>query len=241
MTKLGIIGGLGPMATAYFMQLLVQMSDAKTDQEHMDTLVYSMPSIPDRTGYIIGESKENPVTQMVYCGKKLKEIGADIIAIPCITAHYFHEELEEKIGLPIINAIEETALCLEEEKVSKVGIMATDGTIKSGLFQKTLEKRGIEVVLPDIDNQKKVMSIIYDEVKAGKSVDMARFYQISAALNKQGAEAVLLACTELSLIKRDNILNGAYLDVMEVLARKAVQCCNRVRGEYDNLITQKCR
>ncbi|MCM1261273.1 MAG: amino acid racemase [Butyrivibrio sp.] len=241
MNKLGIIGGLGPMATAYFMQLLVQMSDAKTDQEHMDTLVYSMPSIPDRTGYIIGESKENPVPQMVYCGKKLKEIGADIIAIPCITAHYFHEELEKEIGLPIINAIEETVLCLEEEKVSKVGIMATDGTIKSGLFQSTLEKRGIEVILPDIENQKKVMSIIYDEIKAGKSVDMARFYQISAALAKQGAEAVLLACTELSLIKRDNVLNGTYLDVMEALARRAVQRCSRVRREYDTLITQKCR
>lgn len=241
MRTLGIIGGLGPMATAYFLQLLIQMSDAKTDQEHMDTLIYSMPSIPDRTRYIIGESEENPVPQMVYCGKKLKETGADIIAIPCITAHYFHEELEDKIGLPIINAIDETALCLEEEKIRRVGIMATDGTIKSGLFQKTLEKRGIEVILPNAENQKKVMHIIYNEVKAGKNVDMARFYQISDELSGKGAEAVLLACTELSLIKRDLLFKEGYLDVMEVLARKAVQCCNHVRGEYHSLILKNVR
>ncbi len=238
MRTLGIIGGLGPMATAYFLQLLIQMSDAGTDQEHMDTLIYSMPSIPDRTRYIIGESEENPVPRMVYCGKKLKEIGAGIIAIPCITAHYFHEELEEKIGLPIINAIDETALCLEEEKISRVGIMATDGTIKSGLFQKTLEKRGIEVILPDEEKQKNVMHIIYNEVKAGKSADMERFYQVSDEMSDKGAEAVLLACTELSLIKRDYCLKGGYLDVMEVLARKAVRSCNRVREEYHSLITK---
>lgn len=238
MRTLGIIGGLGPMATAYFLQLLVQMSDAKTDQEHMDTLVYSMPSIPDRTKYIIGESEQNPVPQMVFCGKKLKDSGADIIAIPCITAHYFHEELEEKIGLPIINAIDETALCLEEEKISRVGIMATDGTIKSGLFQKTLEMRGVDVILPDTENQKNVMHIIYNEVKAGRNVDMERFYQVSDELSHKGAEAVLLACTELSLIKRDCSLKGGYLDVMEVLARKAVQSCNHVRKEYNSLITK---
>lgn len=227
------------MATAYFMQLLIQMSDAKTDQEHMDTLVYSMPSIPDRTGYIIGKSNESPVPQMVYCGKKLKEIGADIIAIPCITAHYFHEELEDKIGLPIINAIEETARCLEEEKINRVGIMATDGTIKSGLFQRTLEESGIKVILPDAENQKEVMRIIYDEVKAGKDVDMAGFYRISDELSDSGAEVILLACTELSLIKRDFTLNGEYLDVMEILARRAVQCCNHVRKEYSSLVTRK--
>ncbi len=241
MRTLGIIGGLGPMATAYFLQLLIQMSDAKTDQEHMDTLIYSMPSIPDRTKYIIGESEQNPVPQMVYCGKKLKEAGADIITIPCITAHYFHEELEDKIGLPIINAIDETTLCLEEEKISRVGIMATDGTIKSGLFQKTLERRGIEVILPDTENQKKVMHIIYNEVKAGKKVDMSRFYQISDELTGKGAEAVLLACTELSLIKRDFCIKEGYLDVMEVLARKAVQCCNHVREDYHSLIMKNVR
>ena len=138
MNMLGIIGGLGPMATAYLMQLLTQMSDAGTDQEHMEIVVYSKPSIPDRTQYILGKSDRSPVPEMVLAGRKLVEFGADLIAVPCITAHYFHDELERQIGIPIINAITETVQCIEQEEIDRVGLMATDGTIQSGLFQKEL-------------------------------------------------------------------------------------------------------
>lgn len=236
MKTLGVIGGLGPMATAYFMQLLTQMSDAQSDQEHMEILLYSKPSIPDRTKYIIGTSEENPVSDMIMAGKKLKEMGADILAIPCITAHYFHKQLEDGIGLPVIHAIEETMICLEEKKVTQVGILATDGTIQSGLFQNALMQHGIWPILPEIESQKQVMEIIYRQIKAGKSVDMESFSQISDKLSEQGAQIILLACTELSLIKRDYDLPAGYLDVMEVLARKAVQSCNHVRKEYRWLV-----
>ena len=236
MKTLGVIGGLGPMASAYFLQLLTQMSDAQTDQEHMEILMYSKPAIPDRTKYIIGESEENPAPDMIMAGKKLKEMGADILAIPCITAHYFHKELEDEIGLPIIHAVEETVSCLEEKQLTQAGILATDGTIRSGLFQKALEQRGIRPVLPDEESQKKVMEIIYQQIKTGKSVDLESFYGISEEMSGQGAQVILLACTELSLIKRDHDLPTGYLDVMEVLARKAVQSCNRVRKEYRWLI-----
>lgn len=235
MKTLGVIGGLGPMASAYFMQLLTQMSDAQTDQEHMDIVMYSRPSIPDRTMYIIGQSEDNPVPDMVAAGNKLKEMGADIIAIPCITAHYFHEELESGIGLPVIHAVKETVSCLEEKKVTRAGILATDGTIQSGLFQNALEQRGISSVLPEDGRQKQVMDIIYHQIKAGKDVDMECFRQISEEMSGQGAQVILLACTELSLIKRDHVLPTGYLDVMEVLARKAVQSCHRVRKEYRRL------
>ena len=236
MKTLGVIGGLGQMASAYFMQLLTQMSDAQTDQDHMDILMYSRPSIPDRTSYIIGDSKENPVPDMVMAGKKLKEMGADILAIPCITAHYFHEELEDGIGLPIIHAVEETISCLEEKEVTQVGILATDGTIQSGLFQNAFKQRGVWPILPEAGSQKRVMEIIYHQIKAGKSVDMESFYQISEEMSGHGAQVILLGCTELSLIKRDYDLPAGYLDVMEVLARKAVQSCNRVRKEYRWLV-----
>ena len=236
MKILGVIGGFGPMATAYFLQLLTQMSDAQTDQEHMEILLYSKPSIPDRTKYIIEESAENPVPVMVEAGRKLKEMGADMLAIPCITAHFFHKELEDEIGLPIIHAVEETLSCLMEKKANQVGILATDGTIRSGLFQNAFMKRDISPVLPEERTQRKVMEIIYNQIKAGKSVDMECFRQISEELSGKGAQVILLACTELSLIKRDYDLSAGYLDVMEVLARKAVQRCNRVRKEYRWLV-----
>ena len=232
MKKLGVLGGLGPMATAYFLQLLTQMSDAKTDQEHMEIILYSKPSIPDRTKYIIGESEINPVDDMVVVGKRLKEMGADILAIPCITAHFFHKELEERIGLPVIHAIEETVSYLEKENVSGIGILATDGTIKSGLFQDALKHHGMRSFIPKEDSQKKLMEIIYHEIKAGAGVNMSHFFQIASELFDQGAEVVLLACTELSLIKKDNDLPAGYLDVMEILARKAVQSCNHIKKEY---------
>ena len=234
MKKLGVLGGLGPMATAYFLQLLTEMSDAKTDQEHMEIILYSKPSIPDRTKYIIGESEINPVDDMVAVGKKIKEMGADILAIPCITAHFFHKELEERIGLPVIHAIEETVLYLEKENVSGVGILATDGTIKSGLFQNALKHHRMRSFIPKEDSQKKIMEIIYHEIKAGAGVNMSLFYQITKELFDQGAEVVLLACTELSLIKKDYDLPAEYLDVMEILARKAVQSCNYIKkSTYD--------
>lgn len=237
MKKLGVIGGLGPMATVYFLQLLTQMSDAKTDQEHMEILMYSKPSIPDRTGYILGESSKNPVPEMIDAGKVLKRTGAELIAIPCITAHYFHRELEEKIGLPIINAATETAACLEAERIGKAGILATDGTVQSGILQDAFRKRGIESICPEEIDQRRIMNLIYKEIKAGKEPDKNVFLQITERLFRQGAEVVLLACTELSLMKRDYRLPAGYLDVMEVLARSAVESCSRVRAGYENLIT----
>ena len=105
MKKLGVIGGLGPMATAYFYQLITQMSDAGCDQEHMEILLYSKPTIPDRTRYILNNKEENPLDDIVEVGNVLKNAGAEVIAIPCITAHYFHNEIEKAVELPIVHAI----------------------------------------------------------------------------------------------------------------------------------------
>lgn len=236
MSVLGIIGGLGPMATAYFLQLITEMTDASCDQEHIEILVHSKPQIPDRTSYILGKSEENPVTEMIRIGKKLSEQGAEVLAIPCITAHFFQREMEDALGVPIINAIEETALYLKEHNVSKVGIMATDGTIESGIFQHELERKGIEVIVPSKENQKKVMYLIYENVKAGKPMDKTVFDNIGFELFGKGAQVILLGCTELSLMKRDFSIKRNYLDVMEILARKSVVTCGRLNAEYDELL-----
>ena len=236
MDIIGIIGGLGPMATAYFLQLIVQMTDAATDQEHIEVLVHCKPQVPDRTNYILGKSQHNPVPEMKEMGRKLAQRGAAVLAIPCITAHYFQKELEEEIGIPIINAIEETADYLAVRGIRKVGIMATDGTIESGIFQKALEERGIDVVIPTKMCQKKVMYLIYENVKAGRKVEMDVFQEISGELFGEGAQVVLLGCTELSLVKRDYELDKSFLDVMEILARKAVLSCGKLNAEYEELL-----
>lgn len=236
--KLGVIGGLGPMATAYFMELLTRMSDAKTDQEHMEVLIYSKPTIPDRTKYILGESGESPLPVMLDVGEKLRDAGAELLAIPCITAHYFHADLEKALGIPVINCLSETAAYLAREGKTCAGIMATDGTVRSGLLQDALRACGVRSIVPEKESQRKVMAMIYDEIKAGKPVNMAKFRQVSAELFERGAQVILLACTELSLIKKENELSAGYLDVLEVIARCAVERCHHVRAEYEHLITK---
>lgn len=237
MKKLGVIGGLGPMATAYFLQLVIQMSDAKTDQEHIEILLHSKPQIPDRTQFILGQSAEDPAGQIAEIGEELVAMGAELIAIPCVTAHFFQRQLEKAIRVPIVDAIEETAVYLREEGISRVGILATDGTVQSGLFQKAFLRHGIRCSLPDPEGQKLVMHLIYEKIKAGRTVDMPLFEQVSGQLSAQGAQTVLLACTELSLIKRDYSLQAGFLDVMEILARSVVRSCGRLKEEYTCLIT----
>lgn len=236
MKRLGIIGGLGPMATAYFLQLIIEMTDAKTDQDHIETIIYNFPKTPDRTKYILGLSELNPAPEMIRIGKLLSEQQVDVLAIPCVTAHYFHVQMEEEIGLPVLHGIRKTAEYLKERNISCVGVMATDGTIQSKLFQTELEAQGIKVVVPDKENQKKVMQLIYDDVKAGKRADMDKFREVTSYLTGQGAEVVILGCTELSVIKRDEKLKKGYLDVLEVLARSCVLSCGTLKEEYIELI-----
>lgn len=238
MKKLGVIGGLGPMATVYFLQLVTQMSQAETDQEHMEILLHSNPRIPDRTDYILGQSRESPLPMMAQAGRGLVGQGAELIAIPCVTAHYFRPQLEEMLQVPVIDAPKETALYLKEAGVSRVGIMATDGTVSCGLVQKVLAEQKMECILPDSICQAMVMSLIYEDLKAGKPADLKKLEAVSGQLFREGAEVVLLACTELSLVKRDFTMGKGYLDVLEVLARRAVISCGTLKNEYNNLITK---
>lgn len=238
MNRLGIIGGVGPMATAYFMELVTKMTQADTDQEHIDMIIYSRPSTPDRTKYILGESKESPLPAMIEVGKALVEQHATRIAIPCITAHYFHDELEKAIRVPIIHGIAETVQYLSERGYKSAGIMATDGTVRTGLFTEELQKKNMTAVYPDETGQAYVMDLIYRNVKAGKPVDMEKFQAVADELHRKGAEVILLGCTELSLIKRDYPLQAGFLDVMEVLAKCSVEECAALKEEYNELITQ---
>lgn len=234
--RLGVLGGLGPMATAYFLELIVAMTDAKRDQEHPEIIVMNMPSIPDRTAYILGKSSENPVIPMVELGKQMKTIGASVIATPCITAHYFHEQLQDGIGLPVIHGIRCCAEQLKSAGVQKVGLMATDGTVQSGIFQKEVEKAGMELVLPSPASQAKVMSIIYDYVKAGVVPDMSLFEAVRQELFAAGSQVIVLGCTELSLLKKDNDLGDGILDALEVLAKESVLACGKnIKPEYQTL------
>ena len=236
---LGVIGGLGPIATAHFMELVIRMTEANTDQEHLDMIIYNRPSIPDRTSYILDNSRPNPLPEMIRVGNTLARQGARLLAIPCMTAHYFHRDLTRYIEAPIVHAIHECAVHLKKHGITKAGIMATDGTIRSKLFQQELEKHGIEALIPGEEGQKCVMSVIYDDIKANRPAGMDKFQLASLDLKAQGAQAIILGCTELSLVKRDYPIGAGYLDAMEVLAQTCVRTCGgRLKEEYQDLISK---
>lgn len=235
--SLGVIGGLGPMATAYFMKLVVSMTKAERDQDHLEMIVYNCPQIPDRTDYILGKSKESPLPRIIELGQRLNRQGVSCIAIPCITAHYFHKEIEAGSGVRVLRGISETVSLLKNAGVSSVGLMATDGTVSSRIFQNEAEAQGMKIVLPSEQKQKLVMSLIYDDVKTGRKPDMEKFRQVKEHLICEGgAQVVVLGCTELSVIKQDYELGEGICDCMEVLARTAVlECGKELNPQYETL------
>lgn len=234
---LGVIGGLGPLATAHFMELVIRMTDAKTEQDNMDMIVYNFPSIPDRTGYILGSNLKSPLPGLLSVGKALARQGVSHIAIPCVTAHYFQRELEHGISVPIINCVTETVRQLQARGIRKVGIMATDGTIRSRLFADELNQAGILPITPSEKRQADVTHLIYENVKAGKPAEMDRFFRVQQELLACGVEAIILGCTELSIIKRDHAIGPGFVDAMEVLAQQSIlRCQKHLRPEYLDLI-----
>lgn len=235
---LGVIGGLGPLATAHFLELTTRMTDAETEQQNLDMIVYNFPSIPDRTGYILGSNLKSPLPGLLWAGRCLAQQGVDVIAIPCVTAHFFYEELRDGIRIPIIHGVRETARHLKAQGVSSAGILATDGTIISGLFSRALSDEGIRPMIPSKARQADVMDIIYNDIKEGNPPDMEKFHAVSEELRQKGAETIILGCTELSLVKRDFSLGPGYLDSMEVLARQSLLRCGKpIKKQYQNLIT----
>lgn len=237
MKTLGIIGGLGPMATAYLLQLIIEMTDAKTDQEHLDVIVFDRPNVPDRTAHILDPQKPSPLPSMTATAKILESLGAGCICAPCVTSHYFYRELSESVSVPFLNMVEETAKELKAAGKRQPGIMATTGTVSTGLFQTAFREEGLEAVLPDENCQALVMSLIYDDIKAGKPADPEKFRKVSELLYSSGCDCIVLGCTELSLIKKSAGLDGRYLDALEVLSKRCVEACGgKLKRKYRTLI-----
>ena len=227
---LGIIGGVGPLASAYFADLLIRKTQASSDGEHLPFLLYSDSRIPDRTAYILGKSTESPLPEMKHALKVLESAGCTLIALTCNTAHYFYGELCSASSVPVINMPREAVISAVKRagSVKKIGVMATDGTISSGIYEKIIRSMGYEYAVPDAEGRKKTMEIIYSQVKAGKSADMNAFNSVVNGLLSAGCDSVILGCTELSVINADNRLTEKYpyiTDAMECLAEKCIELC----------------
>lgn len=221
---LGIIGGLGPQASSYFYDMITNRIVAEKDQDHLDIVLLSHSSIPDRTQYILDNTKEDPYPYLLEDIKILEKLGAKMVVIPCNTSCYFYERLQSQTSVIINNMVEDTVLYVKNKNIKKVAIMATDGTIKSSLYQNACKKFGIECEIPTADIQEQIMKIIYDYVKTGKDINI---YDWNNIIKSFSSEVVILGCTELSYLKKILKLDEKFVDPLEVETSKVLNFFNK--------------
>lgn len=222
---IGVLGGMGPAATADFYQKIIRATPAKADQDHLKVLIYSNPQIPDRTASIRGEGPD-PLPCLVESAEVLIRGGADFLTIPCVTAHHFFEPLQRAVRIPILHLIGESvaAVVSEYPGLRRLGLLATSGTLQSRLFESHFEPRGFTILTPDPAIQTAaVMEAIY-AVKHGEPEGRPRRLIREAAehLCGRGAEAVLAGCTEIPLVLQDGDLSVPVIDPTWILAQAAV-------------------
>lgn len=219
--KIGIIGGLGPLATVKFMEMLNNRLD--NIKKEIEIVVMNDPTTPDRTSYILDNTKDNPINNILEMVKKLEIFDCNLLVMPCNTASYFYKEIINNTSILFINIVEETVKYLKNHNIKKVGLLATEGTIQSGIYKELLDKYNIELIIPNKEEQTIISSIIYDGIKSGKEVNINDFYNVMNHLKKYGSEKIILGCTELSALKEIYKLKEEYLiDAMEILADSTI-------------------
>ena len=225
--RLGILGGMGPQATQDFYQRILDRTDASCDQEHLPTLIWSDTSMPDRTAAILGGDAEGCYRRLLDGARLLERGGCTALAIPCNTSHYFADRLQGELHIPLIHMIRETVSAIRAMGKTTVGILATDGTVWTGIYQQALEAAGLTPVTLPAQLQRVVMSIIYDEIKKGETGSREKFGEIDAYLRQAGCDCAILGCTELSVYRSLHSLPPYYIDAMEILAEQAILRCGK--------------
>ncbi|MGL5718098.1 MAG: aspartate/glutamate racemase family protein, partial [Paraclostridium sp.] len=178
--------------------------------------------IPDRTKCIL-EGGESPVSELVNSAKKLEEMGADFIVIPCNTAHHFYDEVDKSVDIEVVNMIEETAKYIKEKNVKTVGLLSTTGTIKAKVYDKIFDKYNIQVIKPSQDEQRIIMDLIYGIKEGENNFDIDKIKEIIYNLEQQGCLGVILGCTELPIAIELLGIEGEFIDPTSILASVAVK------------------
>lgn len=221
---IGVLGGLGPWATLHFFELVLRLTPASRDQEHLRVIIDNNPTIPDRGPAILGHG-EDPTPALVATARNLEEAGADFIVIPCNTAHAFYDKIKAAVRVPVLHIMEEVAQDLAGRRppVRKAGVLATRATVAAALYDRALREKKIDLVVPPPEDQKVIDRLIY----AIKAQDVGPELQTEATLvarrlADRGAEVLILGCTELPLALEGGV-GVPLIDSTRVLAEAAVR------------------
>ena len=225
---LGILGGMGPLATADFFQKVIKATPAARDQDHIPIFIYSVPQVPDRTESILTDTDE-PLTWMQKGIEILRKNGAECIAIPCNTAHYWYEKLVDGLDIPILHIVDATAIALAANNINEgpVGLLATTGTLTAEVYQNRFSALGYECLTPNDDAQTNGVTAGIAAVKAGDFDNARRRLEASAkTLIEQNCQAIILGCTEIPLVLNSETSTTPkvqYLDATQALAEASVR------------------
>jgi aspartate racemase len=209
---------------------------ASRDSDHINFLLSSRADTPDRSSFILGRSQSDPSPVMAEEAKRLQSAGATMLTIPCNTAHYFYEKIQDAVDIPVINIIEETARFCAHEGVLRVGVLATEGTSASGAYSRVFSRKGIAIEELTEDEQAIISRTIFDEIKSGKSPSLDDFFKVCDALMQRGCQRLILGCTELSLIKKNNHLPPYFIDSLEILALAAISSSGKEPTGFDSAL-----
>ncbi|MFD0957799.1 aspartate/glutamate racemase family protein [Paenibacillus chungangensis] len=223
--SLGVIGGMGPKATAVFFDKVITCTAAEKDQEHINMIILNHATIPDRTSVILGGRPEQFLEAVAKDLKLLEQAGAAHIAIPCNTSHYFYEDMQAMTVVPIINMVDETLRLIYEKYGSgiRIGLLATSGTVQSGIYATGCKQYGMELYTPDETMQARVMDIIYTNVKSNQDFSPEELEALIGELvTDHDCRCVILACTELSCIKLSSASAECSVDAMQVLVEASI-------------------
>lgn len=220
----GVLGGVGPLATSRLLRRVIELTDASADQAHANLLVLNHAAIPDRTAYLLGSSAENPAPVLAADAALLERAGCDAIVIPCNTSHVFYDEIQAAVSIPVVHLIELVADAAARG-MQTLCILCTEGTRAANLYGAACRRRGIRCGYPDSEVQVLVTSVIYDRVKAGKTASEQVLRSVIELELDAGGDGVVLGCTELSVAFQDLALAARYpavLDSLELLAQETV-------------------
>jgi len=222
----GILGGLGPESTAELFLKIIQSTPAEKDYDHLRIIIDNNTKIPNPTRSILNGENGKIMEATKESLSKLENYGVEIIAIPCNTIHFYWDEIKTFTKIPIINMIQEVALVIDQEypHIEKFGLLATTATIVGRLYEKFIQK---EIITPTDKAQEKVMDAIYGKsgIKSGgKGKDVIKkFIDASECLRNQGAEMIIVGCTEISLVLTEDIVSLPLIDALDVLTKSVIR------------------
>jgi aspartate racemase len=215
---IGIVGGLGPLAGVLLQKYIIEATPANRDQDHFSVITYTNPQIPDRTTSLLGPKKGlDFAEEIIKTIGILEQAGASIIGIPCNTAHARYEIIQNACNIPVVNMVKEVVRLFDTENGSNIGLLATDGTIASDVYQKS--SLNTKWIIPNKLEQALVMDTIYS-IKAGRKPHIEAIINICNNLLFRGADRIILGCTELSIIQ-DALIKAKLplLDSLRILAK----------------------